>query len=222
MATSGTTTFNLDTGQIVEEALERLGGGPISGEEAYSARTSLNLLLAHLVNLSAPLSTQETKTFNTVIGTASYALPTDVINVLNVVYRNQSGKDTELTRDDMIAYNNMWDKDLVGVPTTFYIDRTKDNLVMYLWPKPDKVYAINYRGTTKIEDVNKAINNLDIPTTYLPAIISGLAYYHSMKRRNIDPAYRQELKEMYNTELKAALEEDRTRTSYYVRPKIST
>jgi len=221
MATSGTKTFNLDIAQIIEEALERVGGDPISGEEAAQARRALNLLFIHLINQSAPLSTQKLISFNTVANQASYTLTTDIINVQNVVVRDSDGKDIELSRDDILEYNRIYNKDQTGKPSTFYMDRTRTGMVMYLFPMPDQAYTVRYWGTSKIEDVSAAVQNVDIPTTYLPAIISGLAYYLSLKRRNIEPAYRQELKQLYTEELKAAFEEDRRRVDYYLLPAIN-
>ena len=46
MATSGTTDFNLEIDEIIEEALERAGiGGARTGYHLRSARRSLNILL---------------------------------------------------------------------------------------------------------------------------------------------------------------------------------
>lgn len=222
MATSGTTSFNMEVAQIIEEALERIGGNPTSGEEAASARTTLNLLLTHIINLSAPLNAQKLYNYTTTASTASYDMPDDVVNVLVVTISDTSGNEIELHRDDMMEYQRLYKKDQLGRPTTYYMQRLTDKAQMYLWPMPDTEYTVHCRVTRKLQDVNAAINNLDLPTIYLPAIISGLAYYLSLKRRNIDAQYRQELKILYETELKAALEEDRTRTNYYVRPTVNT
>lgn len=221
MATSGTTSFNMEVAQIIEEALERIGGNPTSGEEAASARTTLNLLLTHIINLSAPLNAQKLYNYTTTASVASYDMPDDVVNVLVVTVSDTSGNEIELHRDDMMEYQRLYKKDQLGRPTTYYMQRLTDKAQMYLWPMPDTEYTVHCRVTRKLQDVNAAINNLDLPTIYLPAIISGLAYYLSLKRRNIDAQYRQELKMLYETELKAALEEDRTRTDYFVRPTMN-
>ena len=44
MATSGTSTFNLDIGEICEEAFERAGLEMRTGYDLRTARRSLNLL----------------------------------------------------------------------------------------------------------------------------------------------------------------------------------
>jgi len=45
MATSGTFTFNLDIDEVIEEAMEMIGGEQTLGHEPASARRSLNLML---------------------------------------------------------------------------------------------------------------------------------------------------------------------------------
>ena len=50
MATSGTTAFELDVSDTIEEAFERLQIEVRSGYQSRSARRSLNLLLQHLSN----------------------------------------------------------------------------------------------------------------------------------------------------------------------------
>ena len=50
MAVSTSQDFNLDIDFIIQEAFERLGGAPITGEEAASARRTLNLILADWQN----------------------------------------------------------------------------------------------------------------------------------------------------------------------------
>ena len=50
MATSGTTAFELDVSDVIEEAYERIGIEIRTGYQAKTARRSLNLLLQHLSN----------------------------------------------------------------------------------------------------------------------------------------------------------------------------
>ena len=50
MATSGTTTFNLDIADVIEEAMSMLGGEQALGFEPLEARRTLNLLLIDWMN----------------------------------------------------------------------------------------------------------------------------------------------------------------------------
>ena len=62
MATSGTYTFNLDTGEIIQEAYERCGVETKSGYDLKTARRSLNLLLTKWVNDGVNLFTLDLET----------------------------------------------------------------------------------------------------------------------------------------------------------------
>jgi hypothetical protein len=62
MATSGTYTFNLDTAHIIEEAYERIGQQPKTGNDLKTARRSLNLLLTKWVNDGVNLFTLDLTT----------------------------------------------------------------------------------------------------------------------------------------------------------------
>jgi hypothetical protein len=50
MATSGTTTFNLDFDDIIEEAYERCGLESRTGYDMRTARRSLNLMFLEWAN----------------------------------------------------------------------------------------------------------------------------------------------------------------------------
>ena len=50
MATSGTSNFNLDASDVIEEAYERCGKELRSGYDAKTAKRSLNLLLQEIQN----------------------------------------------------------------------------------------------------------------------------------------------------------------------------
>jgi len=52
MATSGTTAFELDVSDTIEEAYERIGIEVRSGYQARTARRSLNLLLQRVKHSS--------------------------------------------------------------------------------------------------------------------------------------------------------------------------
>jgi len=66
MATSGTSTFNLDIDEIIEEASERAGlGRAYSGNDYKTARRSLNLLSQEFANRGINLWTVEDTTLTT-------------------------------------------------------------------------------------------------------------------------------------------------------------
>jgi hypothetical protein len=91
MATSGTSAFNLDLTEIVEEAFERAGSELRSGYDLRTARRSLNLMFADWANRGINMWTFEQCTINLVAGQATYALPVDTVDLLEHVIRTGAG-----------------------------------------------------------------------------------------------------------------------------------
>lgn len=91
MATSGTSSFNLDLTEIVEEAFERAGSELRSGYDLRTARRSLNLMFADWANRGINMWTFEQGIINLVSGQATYALPVDTVDLLEHVIRTGAG-----------------------------------------------------------------------------------------------------------------------------------
>jgi hypothetical protein len=92
MTTSGTTTFNLDLAELVDEAYERVGEeGARTGYALRTARRSLGLLFAEWSNLGINLWTFAEGSIPLVAGTATYDLPADTVDLLEHFIRTGSG-----------------------------------------------------------------------------------------------------------------------------------
>ena len=52
-----------------------------------------------------------------------------------------------------------------------------------LWPTPDSsnYQLISYR-IQRIDDVNTSAEDPDVPSRFIPCMVSGLAYYMAMKK----------------------------------------
>ena len=85
MATSGSRDFNLDVGEIIEEAYERCGLEVRTGYDARTARRSLNLMFADWANRGLNLWTVAQGTTHLVQGTSTYTLTADVVGMLEMV-----------------------------------------------------------------------------------------------------------------------------------------
>lgn len=68
MATSGTSTFNMDFTEIAEEAFERAGREMRSGYDLRTARRSMNLLTIEWQNRGINMWTIDSGTVNLVKG----------------------------------------------------------------------------------------------------------------------------------------------------------
>jgi hypothetical protein len=217
MATSGTTTFELDVADMIEEAYERLQLEVRSGYDAKTARRSLNLLLQHLSNKQVHLWTLTLTTQVLVQGTASYVLDAGIIDISNAVL-NRDSKDIQMSRLSRQEYQNRPNKTTQARPSQYWLDR-KTTPVLYLYPAPQNATdTVKYFAMTRIQDVNNSINTLQIPSRFMQAVISGLTYYLSLKKK---PELAQIMKTLFDEELREALDEDRERVSFRIVPKVA-
>jgi hypothetical protein len=109
MTTSGVAAFNLDLNEIVEEAFERAGSELRTGYDLRTARRSLNLLFADWANRGINMWTFEQGTLTLTQGLATYALPTDTVDLLEHVIRTGAGNsstqsDLTITRISVSTY----------------------------------------------------------------------------------------------------------------------
>jgi hypothetical protein len=109
MTTSGVAAFNLDLNEIVEEAFERAGSELRTGYDLRTARRSLNLLFADWANRGVNMWTFEQGTLTFTQGLATYALPTDTVDLLEHVIRTGAGNsstqsDLTITRISVSTY----------------------------------------------------------------------------------------------------------------------
>jgi hypothetical protein len=109
MTTSGVAEFNLDLNEIVEEAFERAGSELRTGYDLRTARRSLNLLFADWANRGINMWTFEQGTLTFTQGLATYALPSDTVDLLEHVIRTGEGNvstqsDLTITRISVSTY----------------------------------------------------------------------------------------------------------------------
>jgi len=126
MSTSGTTTFNLDLNNIVEEAFERCGQELRTGYDLRTARRSLNLLTIEWANRGINLWTIEQGTIPMVQAQITYALPVNTIDLMDMVIRTQTGieqTDININRISSSTYATIPNKNAQGRPIQVWIDR---------------------------------------------------------------------------------------------------
>ena len=188
MATSGTTAFNLDLTEVVEEAFERCGAEVRSGYDLRTARRSLNLLFAEWANRGINLWTVEQGSIPLVTGTATYDLPADTVDLLEHVIRTGANvaatqADLNITRISVSTYSTIPNKLTQARPIQVYINRQAPIPNITVWPIPDAStsYTFVYWRLRRIQDAGSGVNTMDIPFRFLPCMVAGLAYHLSMK-----------------------------------------
>ena len=217
MTTSGTTAFDLQIDDIVDEAYERCGIGTEAGFDLKKARVSLNILFSEWGNRGIHLWKVALQSTNLVAGTTSYNTPSDCGDVLEAVVRDTSGNDVALTKISRSQYSAIPNKSDQGSPSQYYVDR-QVNPVIYLYQTPDAVTytSLRYYYVKRIQDAGAYTNTADVPYRFLPCMVSGLAYYLSFKYA---PTRTEQLKMYYEDELLRAIDEDGQRTSLYISPQ---
>lgn len=125
---SGTTSFNLDLSELVEEAFERCGSQLRSGYDLRTARRSLNLLTIEWANRGINLWTVEECSIPLVTNQAIYPLPVDTIDLLDHVVRQNNGNtttqtDINISRISESTYSTIPNKLTTGRPIQVWINR---------------------------------------------------------------------------------------------------
>jgi hypothetical protein len=126
--TSGSTGFNLDLTELVEEAFERVGSELRTGYDLKTARRSLNLLFADWANRGVNMWTFEQGTIDLVQGQNTYALPNDTVDLLEHVIRTQANQqsnqaDLTITRISVSTYATLPNKLQQARPIQVWIQR---------------------------------------------------------------------------------------------------
>lgn len=220
MAVSTTTDFNLDIDEIIQDAFEHLGGPANTGQDSRTARRSLNLLLTDWSNRGILLWKTAFTNQTMASGTASYSLQEDVVAVTEAIIRRDN-QDIEMDRISMEEYLKIPDKTTTGRPIQFATHRQRDNVDLYVWPTPENSTDIVRMWTVnRTNDFNNSSDNADVPYRFLPCLVSGLAYYLSLKRPGISAQRSQILKNHYEEQLLQAMEEDRERVSFRAVPRL--
>ena len=221
MAVSGTYSFNLDIDEVIQEAMQMIGGENILGHDPASARRSINLMLKDWQNRGVLLWTTETTAVTVSTSVTSYDLSSSTIDALEVVLRRDD-TDLQLERISPEEFLLIPKKTQTGRPSQYSIRRGRDNPVLSVWPIPENTTdVLHIERIRELQDVNKsATQNADLPKRFLPCLTAGLSYQMSMKRPNVEPTRIQMLKANYEELFNRALLEDREKSVMRVVPKL--
>ena len=158
MTTTGTTTFNLDVNDLIEEAFERCGRELRTGYDFKTARRSLNLLTIEWANRGINLWTVEQGIIPMVTGQAMYPYPADTIDFMDMVIRTNNGTsnqvDINISRIAEPTYMSLPNKLAQGRPIQVYINRqsgqTNPTTVVLTANVSSSATTINVSDATKL------------------------------------------------------------------------
>jgi hypothetical protein len=187
MTTSGTTAFNMDLAELVEEAFERAGGELRTGYDLRTASRSLNLMFSQWANKGLNMFTYEQGMINLIPGQATYNLPADTVDLLEHVIRTGAGSqstqaDLTITRISVSTYATIPNKLQQARPIQVWIERL-DTPRITVWPVPDnsQPYVFVYWRLRRMQDAGTGVNTMDMPFRFYEAMTAGLAYHLALK-----------------------------------------
>ena len=220
MALSGSTNFEPNVTEFIEEAFERCGIELRTGYDLRTAKRSINIMLAEWANRGLNQWTIEQTTQTVTEGTNSYSLNSNVIDILDMVVRrttNSVNTDTNMSRISRSEYLNIPNKDTKARPNQFFFDKQTTPAIK-VYPTPENSTDILvFNKLVRMDDADTATNTMDLPFRFYPCFAAGLAYYISIKRA---PQRTAELKAIYEEEFRRAADQDEDRASFRVRPSI--
>lgn len=249
MAITTTRDFNLDIGDILEEAYEQAGMPGTRGQDFRSALRSLNLIQLEWSNLGINLWQVEEVGWNAsgvvssatdylIADQATYNLAFDTMSLCGALIRINPGEDNQvdyfmnpMPRAD---YQTISNKRTTGRPTLYYFNRVdiKDESplnadkrsTLTLWPTPDvnSTYQLIYWRMKRMVDAGDGPDsNVPIPDRFLPAYISSLAAKLAAKSKDDSVRARtQELDMVASRLLSKAMEEDTEKYTVRIVPKM--
>lgn len=226
MATSGTTTFNLDLAEILEEAFERTGGEMRSGYDFKTARRTLNILLSEWASQGVNLWTVDQGTQVLTPGVATYDLPADTVDLIDHTIRTNASQqsnqaDLTISRISVSTYSSIPNKLTQARPIQLFIER-HNTPRFTVWPVPDsaQTYTLVYWRLRRIQDAGNGTNTMDVPFRFVPALIAGLASKLALKVPGGLERF-QLLDQQYKEAWEIAAGEDRDRSAVRLVPRQS-
>ena len=221
-STSGLTSFSLDVDDIIEAALEPLGGEHQSGIDTAKARRTLNLVLIQLQNKNIPLNKLDTLDLPLVQGTATYTLDASVNDVLNCTLSVPNSSPTTfipLDRYGMQRYNTIPNKTVQNRPNTFMTQRLNNAVTITFWPVPNLgTYTAKMVVAKRIEDITASYQKVDLNSRFYPLLIKWLTYELALTRQGIPEDLRSRLKTDLMDAMPDTFESDDEKVDFTVKP----
>tara|TARA_R110000796_G_scaffold191797_1_gene308477 strand:- start:158 stop:829 length:672 start_codon:yes stop_codon:yes gene_type:complete len=218
MATSGTRAFSLNVATAIEEAYELAGLEARTSYDAVTARRSLDIMFADWSNRGVQMWEVSKQTQVLTKGTNEYTLNSYDIDILDAYIErtiNGTVTDYQLTRIDRNEYLTIPTKTTEARPTQFWLERLTTPVV-HLYPTPENsTDKLIYYSWQRIQDAGASVNDTDIPSRFIPCLVSGLAYYLCIKKNTQKLPIIQAL---YEKDLLNALQYDADRSSVHLVP----
>jgi hypothetical protein len=192
--TSGTSVFNLDLVEMVEEAFERCGSQSRTGYDLKTARRSLNLMLIEWANRGINLWTVEEASIILNPNQGIYAVPSDTVDILDLETRTDNASptnqsDINLSRISEPTYATIPNKLTTGRPVQIYFNRQSGNSDTTEYLLQTAISATATTITLKTA-TNSSIVNLDLRSTGFIKIGSETIAYTNIVGNQLQNCWR--------------------------------
>jgi hypothetical protein len=176
MPTSGTYLWSPELAEMMDEAFERCRIDPATLEARHiqSARRSIRFMLAHWATRALHEFRIEQLVLPTVIGQQVYELAPEALDILQVALR-RDGVDTPVINISRTEWLDIPAKDTPGRVDRYFVDKARDQLVVSVWPAPDRVDDLLIDLLVRFEDHDTNRENPDVPYMMNEAFVAGLA-----------------------------------------------
>lgn len=192
-------SLNATTGDAaakVVAAETKLNGAVTSGSTALTVDSTTGMTVGDKITVQQDSGTLKTTTIATIPTsttlTLTAALTGDAadnsrvtaylatmdrpLQVLGVRYKDSNDVERPLEGLTKDQYNNIPNKGVASVPTSYYYDPQLTTGALYVWPEPsDSSGILSVTYTRVIEDFDSASNNPDFPVEWSQALTYNLA-----------------------------------------------
>lgn len=222
MAPSGTSSFDLNLAQIIEDAYDLCGLTVRGGSDYRAGRRCMDMLLIDWSNRGTNFWKLEEASTAVAAGTQDVVLDADVLDVIEIYVRTGAGvnqTDLSLERIDVAEWARRPNKLTTGRPVNVWVEKLRTGPTLHLWPVPDQAYTVVYHQLVRMQDAGSpATNTSDVPWRFLPALTAGLAVEIAKRRA---PDRLPFLKPSYEELWLNAVASDRDRSALRLRPGVS-
>lgn len=182
VVTSQTYEFNPSNAEIILSAYSRIGvrRTEVVAQHIQDAVMELNTLLSRLNNSGPNLWTVDLQTIPLIPGQATYTVPAETIQILDVFVRYGSPAIDRimypLSRTEYASLSNKAFQQ--AFPSQFWFDRTiSPSITIYPIPDSNGPYTLYYYRFRQIQDsMIQSGQVAEIPNRWIDAIIAGLAH----------------------------------------------
>lgn len=174
--TSGSSSFNLDLVNLIEEAYERCGQEMRTGYDMRTARRSLNIMTIEWANRGINLWTIEQGFIEIKTGQGCYPIPVDTIDLLDMVTRTGNGtpqqSDINISRISESTYMTIPNKLAQGRPIQVWVNRQSGQ---------SNATSATLNGAISATDTTITVNNVsELTTNGFIQVGTETIYYQSV------------------------------------------